>query len=214
MMNVSQITALANTLASLKSYETIDPQTGAVVNSIKYLVGNPRQYRFNGQNGRININGIKDLGSSFEFTPMAWRVFNASLFGRKGFDLWAELFFIDNSSCVCSLMFSNTSAQIFQNLLGQILYENLSLDNISIKVSSERRTNEKVNGIYYIAQFSFEVLSEDSCSMHKDYCKDFFIYRNDTITQAEEILICSDFYRSPSAIKWHDTPDSAVSVVA
>ena len=108
MIHVSKAPELAEQLATWKSYESIDPETGAVGNKVKYLVGNPRQYRFNGQNGRFNINGTKDLGNTLEFSPMAWRIFYANLFGRKNRDIWAEIFFIDLENCVCSVMFNNT----------------------------------------------------------------------------------------------------------
>jgi hypothetical protein len=38
MVKVSQISKLANTLSTLKAYESVVPETGAVVNNIKYLM--------------------------------------------------------------------------------------------------------------------------------------------------------------------------------
>ena len=148
MIHLSKPSELAVQLATLKYYQAIDPETGAVGNNVKYLLGNPRQYRFNGQNGRFNINGTKDLGNTLEFSPMALRIFYADLFGRKNRDILAELFFIDLDNCVSSVLFNNTSAQKLQTMLGQLVYDNLSLESVVLKVTSEKRTNEKVNGTY------------------------------------------------------------------
>jgi hypothetical protein len=137
-----------------------------------------------------------------EISPMAWRIFNADLFGRKNRDIWAELFFIDVDNCVCSVMFNNTSAQILQTLLSQLVYDGLAFEDILLKVTSEKRTNEKVNGTYYIAQFSYTPLELDSLTLHKDFAGDFLIYRQDTVSVEEEIILCSEFYRSPKVVAW------------
>jgi len=198
MVQIAQMTELVKTLSALKSYESADPLTGAVVNNVKYLLGNPKQYRFNGQNGRFNINGTKDLGNCLEFSPMAWRIFYADLFGRKNRDIWAELFFIDADNCVCSVMFNNTSAQILQTMLSQLVYDSLPLESVILKVTSEKRTNEKVNGTYYVAQFTYFETPPESLTIQKEFATDFMVFRQDTITDAEEITFCSDFYKSPA----------------
>lgn len=200
MVQIAQMSELAKTLSALKSYQSIKPQTGAVVNNIKYLLGNPRQYRFNGQNGRFNINGIKDLGNSLDFSPVAWRIFYAELFGRKNRDLWAELFFIDTDNCVCSIMFNNTSAQILQTMLSQLVYDGLLLESVILRVTSEKRTNEKANGTYYVAQFTYSETPPESLIIQKQYAADFMVFRQDTITDEEEITFCSDSYRSPALL--------------
>lgn len=46
---------------------------------IKYLPGRPRQYRFNGQTGRFNINGTKDIGTSLTVQPVAWHIFDRAV---------------------------------------------------------------------------------------------------------------------------------------
>jgi len=43
--------------------EKTDPETGEIthVPKYKYIIGAPKQYRFNGQNGQFNINGEQIL---------------------------------------------------------------------------------------------------------------------------------------------------------
>ena len=197
-------TDIKKSIQFIKSYEVLDTITGSVSSKVKYLVGNPKQYRFNGQTGRFNINGEKDLGSTFALVPMAWRIFHASLFGRGKKEQWAELFFLDEFNCVCSIMLNNTSAQILQNTFGQIIYEGLLLEDVKLKITSDRRTNERVKGTYYIAQFTYEKADEQTLLINKEYAADFQIFRRDTITEGEEVTLASQTYRTPELEAWKE----------
>lgn len=185
---------------AIKAYEELDQETGEVKRKVKYLVGNPRQYRFNGQSGRFNINGDKDIGTSLDIVPMAWRVFKAQLFGRNRRETWAELFFIDKENCLSSLMFNNTSVQILQNTFGQVIYDGLLLDQVKLRITSERRTNEKVKASYYIAKFFIDKAEDDLLILNKEFAADFLIYRGDTITEDEMVTLSSFTYRTPDLV--------------
>jgi hypothetical protein len=204
MKNSNNSNALKMSIQFLKTYEVLDPETGSVSSKIKYLIGNPKQYRFNGQTGRFNIDGEKDLGTSFELIPLAWRIFKASLFGRNKTEQWAEIFFIDDSNCVSSIMLNNTSAQILQNTFGKIIYEGLLLEDVKLKITAERRTNERVKGVYYIVQLSFQKAEDAVLLLNKEYAADYKIYRRDTITEGEEVSLASCTYRTPELEVWKE----------
>lgn len=188
----------------LKPYQSIDETTGEVVSLIKYLEGNPRQYRFNGQTGRFNLNGIHDKGVSFKLLPIAWRIFKSELFGRNRQEIWAELFFIDNDNCLSSIMFNNTSVQILQNMFGQVVYDGLILDDVLLTITCDKRVNAKVNSSYYVAQFSFEKAEKEFLELNKSFAKDHNIYRQDTITQEESTHLSSNTYRPASHVLLQD----------
>lgn len=85
----------------IKIYQTLDESTGEVKDQFKYMKGIPRQYRFNGQNGRFNLDGVFDKGNTIEIVPIAWRVFTAD-------DLFKSdrLMFTPGAAAMLSLFFS------------------------------------------------------------------------------------------------------------
>lgn len=66
---------------SLKSYQTVDEINGEVLSIYRYLTGNPREYRFNGQVGKFYLDGT-DIGAKLKMQPIAWRFFEENLFAR------------------------------------------------------------------------------------------------------------------------------------
>lgn len=181
----------------IKPYQLLNEETGEVKNRFKYMKGMPRQYRFNGQNGRFNLDGSEDKGTSLEVVPIAWRVFTAvNLFGRERLEKWVELFFVDAQNCVSSTMFNNTSANVFQELLGKLMYADLTILEVVLSITADRRTNTTVNSTYYIAQFSFKTAEPETVSMFTAYTADVPIYREDTVTETENIILASLSYRT------------------
>jgi hypothetical protein len=181
----------------IKPYQLLNEETGEVKNRFKYMKGMPRQYRFNGQNGRFNLDGSEDKGTSLEVVPIAWRVFTAvNLFGRERLEKWVELFFVDAQNCVSSTMFNNTSANVFQELLGKLMYADLTILEVVLTITADRRTNTTVNSTYYIAQFSFKTAEPETVSMFTAYTADVPIYREDTVTETENIILASLSYRT------------------
>lgn len=180
----------------IKSFEILDETSGEIRPRFKYMVGQPRQYRFNGQNGRFNLDGITDKGTSLEIIPIAWRVFTAdNLFGRERLEKWAEVFFIDADNCVSAIMFNNTSANIFNTLLAQLMYADLTLIQVKLTITADRRTNSAVASNYYIAQFNFQPADPDTIRTFLEYTQHFPIYRADTITDSETLSLSSVSYR-------------------
>ena len=87
-------------------------------------------------------------------------------------------------------------------MLGQLVYDNLPLESVVLKVTSEKRTNEKVNGTYYIAQFSYSKTQPERLTVQREFANDFLVFRQDTITATEEITLCSDYYKSSAINSW------------
>lgn len=182
--------------STIKPYQFVNEETGEVKNRFKYMKGMPRQYRFNGQNGRFNLDGFEDKGTSLEVTPIAWRVFTAdNLFGRERLEKWVELFFVDAQNCVSSIMFNNTSANVFQQLLGQLMYADLTILEVVLTITADRRTNSAVGSNYYIAQFNFKKADPEAVSLFTAFTADVPIYREDTITDSEVVSLASLSYR-------------------
>jgi hypothetical protein len=101
-------------------------------------------------------------------------------------------------------MLNNTSAQILQNTFGKIIYEGLLLEDVKLKITAERRTNERVKGVYYIVQLSFEKAEDAVLLLNKEYAADYKIYRRDTITEGEEVSLASNTYRTPELEVWKE----------
>ena len=87
----------------MSKYVTPDAD-GVLVSSVKYLKGQPKGYRFDGQKGYFKIGETPLLDdknkplTKFSITPIAFRVFEENLFGRGKKELWFELFFVDGKN--------------------------------------------------------------------------------------------------------------------
>ena len=202
-MNAKEQSVSAAVAAQMKSYqvEKHDEETGevAIVSKFKYLEGHPKQYRFNGQTGRFNLNGETDLGNKMSFQPIAWRIFEENLFERGRKEQWAEIFFIDNKNCVSVIMFNNTSVNVLFGLIEPLFYEELSLADVVLTVESEKRENTKITpkGIYYITKFSYVPADPEKVNAQREFVRDHRIFRADTLTPtAEYKAVSKGFYNA------------------
>jgi len=197
-------------VGGLKSYqlEKRDEETGevAVVSKYKYLEGHPKQYRFNGQTGRFNLNGETDLGNKMTIQPVAWRIFEENLFERGRKEQWAEIFFVDDKNCISVVMFNNTSVNVLFGLIEPLFYEELSLSDVMLTISAEKKENTKITpkGTYYIAKFSYVPADATKVKEVRDFVRDHRIYRADTLTPtAEYKAVSKGFY---NALAYMDSP--------
>lgn len=159
-------------------------ETGEQDFAIKYLIGRPRQYRFNGQTGRFNINGTQDVGTSLTFQPVAWRIFEESLFGRQRSEVWAELFFVDESACLSSIMFNNSSVNELYNLIEPLFYDDLTLADVILTVTADKKENTKIQpkGTWYLAQFAYVPADGKDTDALRSFALTHPILREDTLT--------------------------------
>ena len=164
--------------------------------TIKYLAGRPKQYRFNGQTGRFNINGTKDVGTSLTVQPVAWHIFEENLFARGRKELWAELFFVDETDALSCIMFNNSSVNELYGLIEPLFYDGLALADVVLTITAEKKQNTKVTpiGTYYIAQFDYKPATPGTKAMFEEVAQRVPVYRTDTITPTAVTSLVSDFF--------------------
>ncbi len=196
--STNQITAASedNALSTaLKPYQTVEDSTGEVVSKYKYLEGHPRQYRFDAKQGKFNINGQQDLGDTLTFQPVAWRIFSDDILsmGRKN---WAEVFFMDDKDCLSAILFHGYSVDNIYRLIEPLFYEDLSLADVVITATAERKENTKITpkGVYYIASFAYQIAEKAKTEQLQAFAKDHPIYRRETLTDTCEIRVAGGFY--------------------
>lgn len=177
-------------------YKEVNTQTGEVTFSIKYLQGRPRQYRFNGQTERFNINGVTDVGTTLSIQPIAWRIFEENLFSRGRNETWAEVFFVDEKNALSSIMFNNSSVNELFNLIEPLFYDDLQLSDIVLTVTTEKKKNEKVQpaGTWFLAKFEYKAADNQTVSELKEFALTNPVYRLDTITSTAVYQVVSDTF--------------------
>ncbi len=168
-----------------------------------YFEGRPREYRFNGQNGQFNLYGDRILTdasgrllSTFSFQPIAYRIFEDTLFGRSVRELWAELFFVDNDNCVASIMFNNTSVNELYRLLEPILYERKSLCDVVLTIKPERvQSKNDPSKSWYIGRFTYENAKPERVAEMMEFVRTHHVYRGETLTvSAQHKLVSQGYY--------------------
>lgn len=193
-------------MSELKSYQIVNKETGEIESKILYVTGQPRQYRFNGQNGQFNINGDRVLMDekgkalkSFTIIPVAWRVFEENMFGRGRKDLWAEIFFVDDKDCLSVIMLNNTSIEELLKLNTDLHYDRSNLSQIELTMTPEQVTSEK-NGekkSWYIARMSYNLANKEVVKMYREFATDHQIYRQDTLTPTAVYKLVSPTFHIP-----------------
>jgi hypothetical protein len=193
----------------IKLYQGVDTHTGEVYNKYKYLPGRPKQYRFDAKEGKFNINGIQKLGSSFTLQPVAWRIFEDDIL-QMGKKKWAELFFIDDNNCLSALLFHGFTVDNLFKLIEPLFYDDLTLADVVITATAEKKENTKISpkGVYYIAQFTYQVAEKQKVEELQSFAKDFPIYRQETLTDTAEIKVSHQFFNPLHALPEDTTEES------
>lgn len=180
-------------ITGIKSWQTIDKQSGNVISKYKYLEGHPKIYRFDAREGVFSINGKEKIGGpshgrSLPFQPIAWRIFTDSILGQPS-KQWAELFFIDEQKCVATVLFHGYSVDNIFRLIEPLYYDDLTLANVVLTATAERKENTKIQkggspskGVYYIAQFRYELADTDLTKQRQEFAQENPIFRQDTLT--------------------------------
>jgi len=180
---------------------TANGENKATVKMPKYMVGMPKQYRFDAKVGGFNIDGTTKLkGNSFSFKPIAYRVFADSILGlatRK----WVEFFFIDAQNCVSAILFHGHSVENLLQLNAKLFYAEQTLDRVEITataIAHTKKLDDGTNTTYYVADFSFEVLSDEELQkitaiVDKLRENEKPIYRRDTLTEFADVKIAHNY---------------------
>lgn len=129
--------------------------------SLRYLPGYPRSYRFDAKKGILRFKNEVDLtskGQSFSFIPLAFRIFSDEILNFP-MRRWAEMLFVNQSGQICAVLFHGYSVDRLQSMLGELYYEEVSLCELVLTVTPMPRSNE--HGTYYVASFSYDLLKEE-----------------------------------------------------
>lgn len=194
-----------------KSYliPKVDETTGEeiFVPKFKYVIGSPKKYRFNGQNGYFILGKETILLDSnnipiteFSFQPIAWRIFEENMFQRGRIDKWCEMFFLDDKKCISVIMFNNTTLQELVELAEFLLYEEITLADVVVTVKPEKVDSKKAgeNKSWYIGRFKYKIADVEITAELQEFASDFHIYRHDTLTETANYLVQSKtFYLPP-----------------
>ncbi|GAA4461871.1 hypothetical protein GCM10023189_37870 [Nibrella saemangeumensis] len=177
-------------------YKHIDTDTGDITFTIKYLQGRPKQYRFNGQTGRFNINGTTDVGTTLTIQPLAWRIFDENLFARGRNETWAELFFVDDKGALSAIMFNNSSVNELFNLIEPLFYDDLQLSDVVLTITSEKKKNEKVQpaGTWFLARFTYKPADPATVAELREFVTSIPVYRQDTLTSTAVYHVVADSF--------------------
>ncbi|GGD45844.1 hypothetical protein GCM10011514_07310 [Emticicia aquatilis] len=206
MSNRKSNTAKTAQATKLYLLPQVDKETGEeiFVPKYKYIPGSPKQYRYNSQNGQFNINGERILldgkGSpitQFSFQPIAWRIFEAPMFGRDRADKWCEIFFIDDKNCVSCIMFNNTTLEELNKLAEQMFYDDITLADIVLTMKPEKIESKTENKSWYIGRFSYDYAEKNKVAELQEFANDYPIFRRDTITETAIYLAKSENFHIP-----------------
>ncbi len=211
-VDATPVVALTSPVIPPPAYlvEVTDPDTGEITLEPKYryIIGAPKQYRFNAQAGQFNINEEQILLDSkgktldsFSFQPIAWRIFEDILFGRGRKETWAELFFIDDKNCVSSIMVNNSTLEGLQKLAEALFYDGITLAQVVLTIRPEKKEREKdgQKQTWYIGRYSYQLADEAKVKELREYANDYPIYRRDTLTATAVYVAKSDTYYIPMA---------------
>lgn len=166
----------------------------------KYMPGMPREYRFDAKNGNFSVGAMNVIGKAMSVQPIAWRFFTDDIFGL-GEKFWAEVFFIDDKSCVAGVLFHSASAQELQKLAEPLYYDEKGLNDVIIDIYVTDHVNNKIKpaASYTIARFDKYTEADPALVKElKAYVKAFPIFRKASWTPNAK-MTAGKFYFDPSA---------------
>jgi hypothetical protein len=194
---------------SLRPYQTVDEDTGEIINTIKYLPGRPKQYRFDAKEGKFNINGEVKLKDTFTFQPIAWRIVEDDIL-QMGKKKWAEIFFVDDKNCLSALMFHGWSVENLFKLIEPLFYDDLTLADAVITATAVKKENTKISpkGVYFIAEFTYAIADKAEVARQGAFAKDHPIYRSETLTETAEVKAAHN-YTNPQLASGAELPPAS-----
>lgn len=186
-------------LASIGRFQTLDTDSGEIVDKYLYIDGNPKQYRFDAKEGKFSIhydeNNIEKLGSSLSFQPIAWRIFSDDILGQ-GYKKWVELFFIDEADCVSCVLFHGYSVANLERLITPLVYNRVKLNEVVLTVNADKKENNKLQpkGVYYIASFTYALADKAQTQEWADYVETINLYRRNTQTEVAQTQVAKNVF--------------------
>lgn len=211
-LNSSKMTSIstpAPAQTGIKSYQRVNEETGEITDKYKYMPGMPRQYRFDGKAGSFNIGGNDIIGRTLTFQPIAWQVFTDNILGM-GVKTWAELFFIDTKNCVSAVLFHGYSVDNLKRLIEPLFYDDLTLADVVLTVTAEKKNRASDNATYFLAEFSYVEAPKDKVAEYAEFVRDVAVWRGETLTANRNVSI-SHGYALPMA---HEPAPEQIAALA
>ncbi|MGF7219067.1 hypothetical protein GGR92_005247 [Spirosoma lacussanchae] len=196
--------------STLLPYQKVSELTGEVVDKFKYLEGHPRQYRFDGKAGVFNINGDQVIGKTLSFQPIAWRIFTDNILGM-GTKNWAELFFVDAKNCVSAILFHGYSVDELFRLIEPLYYEDLTLADVVLTATAEKKTRSVDNGTWFMATFSYAMADPEQTKVFKQFAQETKIFRQETLTDVANIKSAMHYYNPFAVSEEPELPPAGVT---
>ena len=170
----------------LPSLETsfANAETGEL--QIKYRPGFPRHYRFDASKGLFSLSemNITKKSEPLSLIPISYRLFQDDILGY-GLKKWAEFFFINQLGHVCSLLFHGYSVENLERCTSDLFYDEVNLSEVILTVMPIEKTKKEGEGKgnkYFIADFSYKVLSNEQRNEIKLLGESLNVWRTDTLT--------------------------------
>ena len=173
-----------NSLSPSLETNFVNPETGEL--QIKYRPGFPRHYRFDASRGLFSLSEmtITKKAEPLSFIPISYRIFKDDILGY-GLKKWVEFFFINQLGHVCSLLFHGYSVENLERCTHDLFYDEVNLSEVILTVTPIEKTKKEGEGKgskYFIAEFSYQVLSNDQRNEIKLLGEALNIWRADTLT--------------------------------
>ena len=162
----------------------INPETGEL--QIKYRPGFPRHYRFDASRGIFCLSDmtITKKAEPLSFIPISYRIFKDDILGF-GLKKWVEFFFINQLGHLCSLLFHGYSVENLERCTHDLFYDEVNLAEVILTVTPIEKTKKSGEGKgskYFIAEFSYKVLSNEQRNEIKLLGETINVWRADTLT--------------------------------
>jgi len=145
--------------------------TEGEVKEIKYLTGEPRNYRLDLSKGYLNLNGIIAITKpkqEFQVIPIAIRTIKADLF-KQGLKKWCEFYFLNEESHVCCFMFHEYSLDNFRQQFKELYYDDIAPTDAKWTISFvEKTTADTEKNKYFIADFAYQMLKPDEIAIQAE----------------------------------------------
>ena len=95
-----------------------------------------------------------------------------------------------------ALLFHGFTVDNLYKLIEPLFYDDLTLADVVITATAEKKENTKISpkGVYYIAEFIYQVAEKEKVNELQSFAMDFPIYRQETLTDTAEIKVSHLFF--------------------
>ena len=176
----------------------IDTTTGET-QTITYLQGRPRQYRFDASNGKFNIKGeipLTKKGKAFTILPVAFRIFKDDILGM-GLKKWVEFYFINEKMQLCALLLHGYSVENLLRMTDEMFYDGVNLCQVALTIEPIEKTSSQVidgkNPKYFMCEFSYQPLDQAAQDNLEAVTKHLRIWREETFTMQADVQLCMNW---------------------